>query len=109
LARGGSLANAVVVGEDGILNDSLRFPDEFVRHKVLDLIGDLALVGSMLRAHVIVFKGGHRLHAALVGRILASRAAWAIGTSEERLPASQLARFAHLTDRLVPRRVALTA
>ena len=109
LARGGSLENAVVVGEDGVLNRSLRFPDEFVRHKVLDLIGDLALVGSRLRAHVIVIKGGHRLHASLIGRILASRAAWAIGTSEERLPAAHLRRFAHLMDRLVPRRVALTA
>ena len=109
LARGGSLDNAVVVGEDGVLNSSLRFPDEFVRHKVLDLVGDLALVGSRLRAHVIVFKGGHRLHAALVGRILASRAAWAIGTSEERLPASHLARCAHLMDRMVPRGAPHTA
>jgi len=109
LARGGSLANAVVVGDNGVLNRSLRFPDEFVRHKVLDLIGDLALLGSRLRAHVIVFKGGHRLHADLIGRILASRTSWAIGTSEERLPSSHLARFAHLSDRLVPRSAALTA
>ncbi len=109
LAQGGSLANAVVVGDDGVLNRSLRFPDEFVRHKVLDLIGDLALLGSRLRAHVIAFKGGHRLHAALVSRILESRACWAIGTSEELLPASHLARFAHLSDRLIPRRAALTA
>jgi UDP-3-O-[3-hydroxymyristoyl] N-acetylglucosamine deacetylase len=109
LARGGSLANAVVVGDGGVLNQSLRFPDEFVRHKVLDLIGDLALLGSRLRAHVIVFKGGHRLHADLIGRILANRASWAIGTSEERLPSSHLARFAHLSDRLVPHSAALTA
>ncbi len=109
LARGGSLENALVVGEEGVLNPSLRFPDEFVRHKVLDLIGDLALLGSHLRAHVIVFKGGHRLHAALVGRVLANRAAWAIGTSEVQLPEAHLARFEHLMERLVPRRVALTA
>ncbi len=109
LARGGSLENAVVVGDDGVINRPLRFDDEFVRHKVLDLMGDLALLGSRLRAHVIAFKGGHQLHAALVGRILSSRAAWSLGTSDQRLPASQLDRFLHLMDRLVPRRVALTA
>jgi UDP-3-O-[3-hydroxymyristoyl] N-acetylglucosamine deacetylase len=109
LALGGSLENAVVVGEEGVINRPLRFPDEFVRHKVLDLIGDLALLGSRLRAHVIAFKGGHQLHAGLIGRILASRTAWTLATSEERLPASQLDRFLHLRDRLVPRRVALTA
>ncbi len=109
LARGGSLENAIVVDEGGVLNKELRFPDECVRHKVLDLVGDLALLGSRLRAHVIVARGGHRLHAALIGRILASRAAWAIGTSEEQLPAAHIRRFDHLPDRLVPRPVALTA
>jgi UDP-3-O-[3-hydroxymyristoyl] N-acetylglucosamine deacetylase len=102
-ARGGSLENAVVVGERGVLNDSLRFPDEFVRHKVLDLIGDLAMLGVPLRAHVIAHKGGHRLHAALVGAILAENDAWSLGTSEERLPAAELARFEHLTEQIVPR------
>jgi len=56
LALGGSLENALVVGEDGVLNGSLRFADEFARHKVLDLIGDLALLGWPIRAHVIAFK-----------------------------------------------------
>ena len=107
LARGGSLDNAVVVDDDGVMNESLRFPDEFVRHKVLDLVGDLALLGSSLRAHVIVFKGGHRTHAELVGTLLASRAAWTLGTSDDHLPKEHLARFAHLTEQLVPVQAAI--
>jgi UDP-3-O-[3-hydroxymyristoyl] N-acetylglucosamine deacetylase len=107
LARGGSLDNAVVVGEGGVLNDSLRFPDEFVRHKVLDLIGDLALLGMPLRAHVIAFKGGHGTHAELVGALLSARAAWSLRTSDERLPREQVARFAHLTQQFLPPQPAL--
>jgi len=109
MVRGGSLDNAVVVGDEGVMNESLRFPDEFVRHKILDLIGDLALLGAQLRAHVIAFKGGHRLHAALLGRMLASRASWDLVSSEERLPAEHLQRFAHLTDGLLPRPVPVHA
>jgi UDP-3-O-[3-hydroxymyristoyl] N-acetylglucosamine deacetylase len=109
LALGGSLDNALVVGERGVMNGSLRFPDEFVRHKILDLLGDLALLGSPLRAHVIACKGGHQLHAALIDRILASRAAWSLATSEQVLPASRLERFAHLTERLIPRHAPPTA
>jgi UDP-3-O-[3-hydroxymyristoyl] N-acetylglucosamine deacetylase len=108
LALGGSLENALVVGDDGPLNGALRFPDEFVRHKVLDLVGDLALLETPIRAHIIAFKGGHRLHAALLRRIMATRASWSIGTSEERLPASYLAEFAHLTDSLVGRQMPLS-
>jgi UDP-3-O-[3-hydroxymyristoyl] N-acetylglucosamine deacetylase len=81
LARGGSLDNAVVVGDEGILNGTLRYRDEFVRHKVLDLIGDLALMGAPLHAHVVVFKGGHHMHATLLRRILAGRS----GTSASRI------------------------
>jgi UDP-3-O-[3-hydroxymyristoyl] N-acetylglucosamine deacetylase len=102
LALGGSLENALVVGDDGVLNGSLRFPDEFVRHKVLDLVGDLALLGAPIRAHVIAFKGGHRLHAALIGAIMSDRTAWSLGTSDERLPAARLAEFAHLKFSLLP-------
>jgi len=109
LALGGSLSNAVVVGENGILNDSLRFPDEFVRHKVLDLVGDLALLGAPLRAHVIGFKGGHRLHASLIGRILADASSWTLGTADERVPAATIALFSHMGGRLIPRSEALTA
>jgi UDP-3-O-[3-hydroxymyristoyl] N-acetylglucosamine deacetylase len=80
LVRGGSLENAVVLGRDRILNpEGLRFPDEFVRHKILDLIGDLALLGHPLVGHVVVERGGHALHYALVDRLLRTKAkgSWA--------------------------------
>lgn len=63
LALGGSVDNAVVLGESKALNSDLRFANEFVRHKVLDVLGDLSLAGFPLKAHVMVYKGGHRLHA----------------------------------------------
>ncbi|MBL7645862.1 MAG: UDP-3-O-[3-hydroxymyristoyl] N-acetylglucosamine deacetylase [Candidatus Hydrogenedentes bacterium] len=59
LIRGGSLESAVVIGDDTILNDELRFPDEFVRHKILDLIGDMYLLGRPVKGHVVGVKGGH--------------------------------------------------
>jgi len=59
LIRGGSLESAVVIGDDGILNDTLRFPDEFVRHKILDLLGDTYLLGCPLKGHIIGAKCGH--------------------------------------------------
>jgi UDP-3-O-[3-hydroxymyristoyl] N-acetylglucosamine deacetylase len=68
LARGGSLENAVVVGKRGVLN-GLRYRDEFVRHKILDLIGDLALLGRPLLGHVIARNGGHALNFELVQAI----------------------------------------
>jgi UDP-3-O-[3-hydroxymyristoyl] N-acetylglucosamine deacetylase len=82
LARGGSLDNTVVLDERRVLNQGgLRYPDEFVRHKVLDLVGDLALLGMPLVGHVEVERGGHALHQQLVERILATPEAWAIETS----------------------------
>ena len=67
LARGASLENTLVLDDRGILNpDGLRFPDEFVRHKVVDLLGDLSLLGGPLCARVSVERGGHALHRALV-------------------------------------------
>ncbi len=69
LIRGGSLACAVVIGEEEVLNDNLRFCDEFVRHKILDLLGDLTLVGTPLRAHVIRIKGGHTANVGLARKI----------------------------------------
>src|SRR2546430_10073062 len=65
LARGGSLDNAIVLGNSGALN-GLRYRDEFVRHKILDLLGDLALLGRPVRAHVIARNGGHALNLELV-------------------------------------------
>lgn len=71
LARGGSLDNAIVVDNDRILNESLRFQDEFVRHKILDLVGDLSLLGMSLSGHIEVKRGGHQLHSYLIREILA--------------------------------------
>jgi len=73
LALGGSLDNAIVFGDDGPIGDApLRFPDECVRHKTIDLLGDLALLGRPLAARVVVDQGGHALHHRLV-RALADR------------------------------------
>ena len=69
LAKGGSLENAVVIGEDGVLNGPLRFPDELVRHKILDLLGDLYLLGKPLVGTIIAHGAGHQLHLQLVHRI----------------------------------------
>ncbi len=62
LIRGGSLENAVVIGDESILNDNLRYPDEFVRHKVLDLLGDLFLLGRPIKGHIVGVKSGHAMH-----------------------------------------------
>jgi UDP-3-O-[3-hydroxymyristoyl] N-acetylglucosamine deacetylase len=76
LIRGGSLENAIVLDDRKIMNGPLRFPDEFGRHKALDLIGDLALVGRPLKARVVAHKAGHALHTQLVTRLLADRSLW---------------------------------
>ncbi len=76
LALGGSLDNAVVIGQNRILNKSLRFPDEFVRHKILDFIGDSALLGHPLKAYIVAKKAGHQLHTELLKKILAERRCW---------------------------------
>ncbi|MGA8075202.1 MAG: UDP-3-O-acyl-N-acetylglucosamine deacetylase [Candidatus Acidiferrales bacterium] len=87
LIRGGSLENAIVLSADDILNGPVRFPDEFVRHKALDLIGDLALVGRPLKARVVAHKAGHALHTQLVTRLLADPTLWVETTVEsERQP-----------------------
>src|SRR5579863_7928081 len=76
LIRGGSLANAIVMDDNSILNGPLRFADEFVRHKALDLIGDLALIGRPLQARIVAHKAGHALHTQLVTRLLEDRSLW---------------------------------
>ena len=82
LALGGSLDNAIVLGETGVLNNALRFEDEFVRHKILDVIGDLSLVGYPVIGHLVAHRGGHALHTAFAaqdprrsGRLAAGRSA----------------------------------
>jgi UDP-3-O-[3-hydroxymyristoyl] N-acetylglucosamine deacetylase len=76
LALGGSLDNAVVIGPAGVLNPPLRFADEFVRHKMLDLTGDLSLLGRPLRGHVVAYRAGHDLHARLARLIADAKDAW---------------------------------
>ncbi|MGB9471615.1 MAG: UDP-3-O-acyl-N-acetylglucosamine deacetylase, partial [Candidatus Acidiferrum sp.] len=86
LIRGGSLENAIVLTKDGMLNGPLRYADEFGRHKALDLIGDLALVGLPLLGRVEARKAGHALHTQLVSRLLADPSSWEITTREHASP-----------------------
>lgn len=69
MALGGSLDNAIVIGETIQAKNGLHWPDEFVRHKVLDLIGDLAAVGKPVNAHIIAMKAGHELHLKLAEKL----------------------------------------
>jgi UDP-3-O-[3-hydroxymyristoyl] N-acetylglucosamine deacetylase len=76
LIRGVSDASAIILTRDGVQNGPLRFDDEFVRHKVLDLIGDLALAGRRIWGRVVAERAGHAMHTALVQRLLRDRGAW---------------------------------
>ena len=78
LALGGSLENAIVLSETGVLNNTLRFEDEFVRHKILDAIGDLALVGYPILGHLVANRAGHALHTAFARQLLSEPDAWKI-------------------------------
>src|SRR5215470_10134720 len=81
LIRGGSLENAIVLTDTGMLNDtSLRFPDEFVRHKMLDLLGDFALIGQPVLGRIVADRAGHALHTRFVGELLESTSHWVIDT-----------------------------
>ena len=77
LAKGGTLDNAVVVGHYGVVNQ-LRYPDEFVRHKILDLLGDLALLGYGIQGHVMATKTGHTLNQMLVDKIRRKTDCWSL-------------------------------
>jgi UDP-3-O-[3-hydroxymyristoyl] N-acetylglucosamine deacetylase len=76
LALGGSLDNAIVLGETGVLNNALRFEDEFVRHKILDAVGDLALVGYPVVGHLVAHRAGHALHTEFAAKILEETHSW---------------------------------
>lgn len=79
LALGGSLDNAIVLTPDGMLNETpLRFEDEFVRHKILDIIGDLALLGMPILGRIYAEKSGHSVHASLMSKLLKTENAWEI-------------------------------
>jgi UDP-3-O-[3-hydroxymyristoyl] N-acetylglucosamine deacetylase len=80
LIRGASRENCIVLTRDGLENPPLRFPNEFVRHKVLDLIGDLALIGHRILGRVVADRAGHAMHTALVSRILKDRSLWEAAT-----------------------------
>jgi UDP-3-O-[3-hydroxymyristoyl] N-acetylglucosamine deacetylase len=80
LIRGVSDSSAIILTREGVQNGPLRFPDEFVRHKVLDLIGDLALAGRRIWGKVVAERAGHAMHTALVQRLLRDRSAWELAT-----------------------------
>ncbi len=83
LALGGSLNNAIVLTPDGMLNENpLRFTDEFVRHKILDIIGDFALLGMPILGKITAEKSGHAVHASLMSKLLKSESAWEIVVKE---------------------------
>jgi UDP-3-O-[3-hydroxymyristoyl] N-acetylglucosamine deacetylase len=88
LALGGSLENAVVIGDTGVLNNGLRFDDEFVRHKILDVIGDMALVGYPIIGHLVAHRGGHALHTAFAAQVVEESDAWTLIAAPAQDPAS---------------------
>ena len=94
LIRGASTENAIVLTKDQVLNPPLRYPDEFVRHKVLDLIGDLALVGKQILGNIVADRAGHAMHTALVSRLLRDRTLWEDTVVEESDEASRPAAMA---------------
>ncbi len=102
LIRGASDACAILIGGGAVQNGPLRFHDEFVRHKVLDLIGDLALAGRRLQGRVVAERAGHAMHTALVSRLMKDRSAWELAhvweddaAETSSLPHVDFARAAH--------------
>ena len=100
LALGGSLENAVVLGETGVLNNALRFEDEFVRHKMLDAVGDLALVGYPVIGHLVAHRAGHALHTEFATRILEETHAWRLVQSPLDAPVAMPAAVKRAAPRL---------
>jgi len=91
LIRGAAPECAIILTADGVQNPPLRFDDEFVRHKVLDLIGDLALAGRRIQGRVIAERAGHAMHTALVQRLLKDRSAWELAPGFDAAQASPVA------------------
>ena len=97
LGQGASLDNVVVIGQDGVLNeDGLRFPDEFVRHKLLDCIGDFALLGLPIMGHIVARRSGHSFHHAFVKKFFQEKDSWQTKSFNDKTdwtdtPAKQLA------------------
>jgi UDP-3-O-[3-hydroxymyristoyl] N-acetylglucosamine deacetylase len=86
LIRGASDECVIVLTRRGVQNGPLRFPDEFVRHKVLDLIGDLALAGRRIQGRVVAARAGHAMHTALVQRLMRDRSAWELAHGFDDVP-----------------------
>jgi len=82
LIRGANEENVIVLTQEGPKNGPLRYPDEFVRHKILDLIGDLALLGKRIIGKVVAYRAGHAMHTALVSRILKDHSVWEETTAD---------------------------
>jgi UDP-3-O-[3-hydroxymyristoyl] N-acetylglucosamine deacetylase len=89
LIRGASEACAIILTRSGVQNGPLRFDDEFVRHKVLDLIGDLALAGRRIQGRVVAERAGHAMHTALVQKLMRDRSAWEFAHGFDPLPEPQ--------------------
>ena len=97
LIRGASRENCIVLTRDGVENGPLRFPDEFVRHKVLDLVGDLALLGKQILGKVVADRAGHAMHTALVSRILRDKTLWEeVSVTEAAAPSADVS-SAHMS------------
>jgi len=91
LGLGGSLHNTLILSDEGLLNTGgLRYRDEFVRHKILDLVGDMTLLGLPVVGEILAIRSGHALHARLVSRILESRDNWVLVSAETHAPAGRL-------------------
>ncbi len=83
LAKGGSLDNAIVIDKDRILNkEGLRYPDEFVRHKLLDSLGDFSLLGMPIKGHIVTYKSGHALNHLFIKKLLENKNAWETGPAK---------------------------
>ena len=95
LIRGAGPENAIILGAKGPENGPLRFDDEYVRHKVLDLIGDLALAGKRIEGRVVAQRAGHAMHTALVSRLMKDRSAWELAkvpVESDKAPVSEFSR-----------------
>lgn len=92
LARGGSVENCIVLDDNGVVNGALRFKDEFVRHKILDLLGDLALIGRPVVGEITAFRAGHAMHSRFVERLLKEAAQ--TDTNESVVPGRRMESFA---------------
>lgn len=89
LIRGVSDSSAIILTRDGVQNGPLRFTDEFVRHKVLDLIGDLALAGRRIQGRVVAERAGHAMHTALVSQLMKDRSTWELSYVYDDEPVSE--------------------